>query len=123
MPGQNPTESRVREIWGALTLGCTDTVLPLVTEDVRWRPYGDTDLVVEGHDGLREFMAELAAQGRSLRLTVAEVECGADGIIVRGRQREDAPGRIADENVWWVCRLRDGLLAHAETHFTRPVLV
>ena len=122
MPGQNPTESRVRAIWHALTLGCADTALPLLAEDVRWRPYGDLDLVVEGHDGVRDFFAALAAQGRSLRLTVTAVENGGDRILVRGRQREDAPGRIADEDVWWECRLRDGLLAHAETHFGRPVI-
>lgn len=122
MPGQNPIDTRVRAIWRALTLGCPDTVAPLVTEDVRWRPYGDLDLVVVGRDGVRDFLTTQAAQGRSLRLTVTGMELAADYILVRGRQREDAPGRIADEDVWWLCRLRDGLLARAETHLSRPVL-
>jgi hypothetical protein len=122
MPGQNPIETRVRAIWHALTLGCADTALPLLTEDVRWRPYPQLDLVVEGHPGVREFLAAQAAQGRSLRLTVTGLEPAAGGLLVRGRQREDAPGRIADEDVWWTCRLREGLLAEAEVHLTRPVL-
>jgi len=121
MEGQTPEESRVRAIWRAFAEGGIEAVLPMLAEDVRWRPFGDDELVVEGREGVREFLTSLAREGRRLSFTVGMVECRDDRILVRGRQREDAPGRIADDDVWWVCQLRDGLLARAETYLSRPL--
>jgi ketosteroid isomerase-like protein len=113
-------EARVRHIWRTFIDGGISAALPLLAEDFRWRPFAGDPLLVVGRENARRFMDELAAEGQRLRPSVATVESHDGRVLVHGRLRLEAPGRIADDDVWWDCRLRDGLLSHALAHHARP---
>jgi ketosteroid isomerase-like protein len=90
----------------------------LCTDDVLIHPGGTADLTgrreYRGHDGLRDYFADLATVWRRIELTPQNFRQAEGSVMVFGEARgetEEGP-RIAD--VVWVWRLRGDLVASVD---------
>lgn len=113
-------ESLVRALRRAFDDNYVDGLLALSCPDLGWQPSAEHPLL-EGEDAIRAFIADYTAAGSTMTATVTAVETVRDDhVVIHGRLRQESPGRIADEDVWWLCRFRDGMLARVEAHRCAP---
>lgn len=73
-------------------------------------------------EAVRAYAADLEHPDESVNASVVSVEPlnGNGKLVVHGRLRRQAPGRIADQDVWWVCTLDDGAVTGLQAHNERP---
>ena len=99
-----------------------ESLIPLVTEDVEWAPA--TMAAVEGgsyrgSEALREFFDDWDKTWAKWEVEPSEIREFGDRVLVLGRVHAEgrASGTTLDQDVGYVFRFRDGLLAAGATYF------
>ena len=77
------------------------------TEDVVFQPYVAQGREIRGHEELRRFWADFAAQGLQMRAGVYSIVEEGDSVVVTGWVRTIEEGRLADTQSRWVYRFND----------------
>jgi ketosteroid isomerase-like protein len=76
-------------------------------EDVVFQPYLAHGREIRGHEELRRFWADFAAEGVQMRAGVYSIIEEGDAVIVTGWVRTIDEGRLADTQSRWVYRFDD----------------
>jgi ketosteroid isomerase-like protein len=98
-----------------------DAMVELMHEDVVFEPVS-TELAARepytGHDGMRRYLADLARTWAEFRVTIHEYSAAGDGVLAHGRvySRSASPAFIADSEIAFVWRLRDGRIVRGHTY-------
>jgi ketosteroid isomerase-like protein len=108
----------VRAMWVAYEREGLEASYALVDDDVEWALYSANGRVLRGPHELREHFAALEREGRSVRARATSIEVHGDCVLVRGKMRIEAPGRIAEQPMAWLYRTRGGRIVRIETHRT-----
>jgi len=84
---------------------------PVSTEVATREPY-------TGRDGMRRYLADLTRTWAEFRVTIHEYSVVGDGVLARGRvySRSASPAFIADNEIAFVWRLRDGRIIHGRAY-------
>ena len=99
-----------------------DALIPLVTEDIEWAPA--TMAAVEGGgfrgtEELRRFFDEWDKAWAKWEVEPSEVREHGDSVLILGRVHAEGrgSGMVLDQDVGYVFRFRNGLLAWGATYF------
>ena len=120
-----PAET-VRRLFDAFARRELDVALALSAEDVELWPQGTAqelgrDAPYRGHDGIRDYFADVARVWESLAVEPGELRVASGGVVafgtVRGRTRT---GVDVVAPVIWVFQLRDGLVVSGRITKTAP---
>ena len=70
-----------------------------------------------GHAGMRRYLADLAMTWEEFRVSIHEYRAVGDRVLALGRvyARARSPSFIADNEIAFVWRLRDGRIVHGKT--------
>jgi ketosteroid isomerase-like protein len=110
----------VRRLWDAFAEGGVEAVLEIADPDVEWSLYGTSGQVVRGHEGLRQYMADVAARGDEIDASAYTFEpVGDDAVLVSGHVRMRTPEGMTDTQLHWVYRFREGRLVRFDAYQTR----
>jgi len=96
-------------------------MVELMHEDVVFEPVS-TELATRepytGRDGMRRYLADLTRTWAEFRVTIHEYSAVGDGVLARGRvySRSASPAFIADNEIAFVWRLRDGGIVHGRAY-------
>jgi ketosteroid isomerase-like protein len=94
----------------------------LATEDVVFEP-ASTDVAerhpYHGHDGLRQYLADLDRDWDEFDISISEVRQGPRCAVALGRVYARAGGAIADGPAAFVFELREGRVCWAKTYRDR----
>jgi ketosteroid isomerase-like protein len=116
----DPNVRVVEQLFAAFERRDGDAVVALLHPDAVFEP-ASTDVVVRepytGHSGMRRYLADLAETWEEFRVSIHEYRVAGDRVLARGRAyaRSRSPAFIADYEIAFVWRLRDGLIAHGRT--------
>jgi ketosteroid isomerase-like protein len=66
------------------------------------------DLPYRGHDGVREYFADLAQVWQELLLRAADIRAISGAVVVFGSVQGRAGSELISRNVVWTWKLRDG---------------
>jgi ketosteroid isomerase-like protein len=125
--GEDPRDAliaTVRHVMQAFNRRDVEEALAWVTPDCELRPLGTRALTgrdcYRGADGIREYFADVARVWPD-GLEVEPVDCRAvaGSVVVFGRVRGIQGGDPLRDEVVWVWRLRDGLVATGQVFSTR----
>jgi ketosteroid isomerase-like protein len=95
-------------------------MLELIHEDAEWRPYRMAREVYIGHAAIREYFDELAERISSATATEYAFREVGDAVVVSGSlQVVEASGGMAQHQVHWVYRVRDGKIVFAASFARR----
>ena len=110
----------VRRLWDAFAEGGVDAVLEVCDPDVEWSLFGTDGQVVRGHDGLRNYMNEVAAHGDQIDADAYTYDpVGDDAVMVSGHVRRRTPQGMTDTQLHWVYGFRDDRLVRFDAYQTR----
>ena len=110
----------VRRLWEAFAEGGVDAVLEVCDPDVEWSLFGTDGQVVRGHDGLRNYMDEVAAHGDQIDADAYTYDpVGDDAVMVSGHVRRRTPQSMTDTQLHWIYRFRDDRLVRFDAYQTR----
>jgi ketosteroid isomerase-like protein len=109
----------VKGLWRDLERGGVDaameSMLSLCHEDAELRPYVAGGRTLHGADEVRDYFREIEAGGDTLHASPWSFEEIGDDIVVAGSIRvQRGDGSIADAQVSWTFRFRDGLIGRAD---------
>jgi hypothetical protein len=76
-------------------------------EDVVFQPHASQGKEIRGHDELRRFWTEFAAEGLQIRAGAYSITEEGDSVVVSGWVRTIDEGRLADTQSRWVYRFDD----------------
>jgi ketosteroid isomerase-like protein len=125
--GEDPRDAliaTIRRVMEAFNRRDVEAALAWVTPDVELRPVGTGTLTgrdsYRGVEGIREYFADVARVWPD-GLEVEPVDCRAvaGSVVVFGRVRGIHGGDPLRDEVVWVWRLRDGLVASGQVFSTR----
>jgi ketosteroid isomerase-like protein len=112
--------SIVRELWDAFNRGGIERMLELIHDDAEWHTYMGSQEVWRGHDGIREYYAEVAGRTSTASATEYAFREIGDAIMVSGSlQVVDPRGGIEQRQIHWVYWVRDGKVARAASFARR----
>src|ERR671923_2236914 len=87
----------VRRLWEAFEEGGLEAVLEIADPDVEWSLFGTSGEVVRGHEGLRQYMADAAADGNVIDADAYTYEpVGDDAVLVSGHVRRRSAAGMTD---------------------------
>jgi ketosteroid isomerase-like protein len=87
-----------------------EAYLEHVHPEVEWRPLSGERDVYRGHEGIREFFRERAAEGESATPSAQRFSAEGELVVVVGSVRRTSRGGLADSSVAWLLRLSEGKL-------------
>jgi ketosteroid isomerase-like protein len=101
-----------------------EAALALATPDCELRPAGTRALTgtecYRGHDGIREYFEDVArVWPDGLEVEPVDFRAVAGSVVVFGRVKGIAFGDPLHDEVVWVWRIRDGLVASGQVFSTR----
>jgi ketosteroid isomerase-like protein len=113
----------VRELFEAFGRRDAAAVLALCDPDVVFVPptgrLAGRDAPYRGHDGLRQYLDDVARVWQELRSEPDEYLELDDRVLCTGRVYAWGVGRVIDAPAGWVWRLRDGLVVEGHVYETR----
>ena len=92
----------VHRMWTAFLNGAIDEMLREAHPDATWRPYSGGGRELRSQPDVREFLAELTADGRVLDPRAYGVEPRGNGLIVTGTLQIPGPGGLSETEVHWM---------------------
>jgi ketosteroid isomerase-like protein len=104
----------VREIYEAFARRDLEAVLAHCADDVVFSPQGTSQLAgrgvepYRGHDGLRQYFADVERVWEELTLFGDDIRATAGGVVVFGHVEGAVDGRAFQVNVIWTWQVRDG---------------
>jgi ketosteroid isomerase-like protein len=117
----DPNVAVVEQLFDAFARGNGDAMVELMAEDVVFEP-ASTELgprePYEGHRGIRRYLADVARTWAEFRVTIHEYHGEGERVLARGRvyARSANPAFIADSEIAFVWRVRDGRIVHGHTY-------
>ena len=97
-----------------------ETVLSLAHPDVEfWTVTGEQTGRTEpyrGHDGLRQYFRDVAAQWEELRLTPREFRAEGELVLVTGKVSARSRSRTVSGSTGWIWRVRDGKVVYGKVY-------
>ena len=100
-----------RDLETVLSLAHPDIEFSAVTGEQagRTEPY-------RGHDGLRQYFRDVAAQWEELRLTPREFRAEGDLVLVTGRVSARSRSRTISGSTGWIWRVRGGKVVYGKVY-------
>jgi ketosteroid isomerase-like protein len=113
----------VRQVFEAFSRRDLPALVALSDPEIVFRPptgrLAGRDEPYRGHEGLRAYLADVAAVWQELRSEPDEyIEVG-DRVVCTGRVYAWGVGRVIDAPAGWVWRVRDGLVVEGRVYETR----
>ncbi len=114
----------VKAIFATFSQRDIDAFLALCDPRVRFWPQGTAEHVARsepyvGHDGIRQYFADVARAWRTLELLPGELRVAGDGVVAFGRARGiRRDGEAVDAPVIWVFKARNGVVVDMRTAIT-----
>ena len=104
----------VRAIYDAFTRRDVEAALAFIAPDIEWLPAGTAELTgrtepYRGHEGVREYFAEVEEAWEDLRLFADDIRVAGPGVVVFGHVEGRAGGRAFSTRVLWTWRVEGGL--------------
>jgi ketosteroid isomerase-like protein len=97
----------------AFLVGEVEPLLETSHPDIEWYPFSaqvEGDVAYQGHQGVRQWWANLTATFEEFEASIDEVRDEGDVVMALGRLRARfRSGITLDTEVGWVFRFRDGL--------------
>jgi uncharacterized protein len=113
------SEEVIRALFDAFARRDLDAALALTQPDLEFWPQGTAQRAertapYRGHDGLREYFADVAAHWDDLRVEPGELRVAGDGVVAFGTAVGRPAGAEEDvsQPVIWLFKLRDGRVLH-----------
>jgi ketosteroid isomerase-like protein len=123
MPGEDNV-AVIRRLFDAFTRRDLDATLELMDPKVEF--YAPTATLADertsyrGHDGIRDYFADIERLWEELRVTPGEYRAEGDKVLVLGRiHARGAVGYLADSRAGWLWKLSDGRVTHGHV-YTNP---
>ena len=116
----------VRRLFDAFARRDIDAALALSAPDVELWPQGTAeqlgrDAAYRGHEGVREYFADVARAWESLAVEPGDLRVAAGGVVAFGTARgRTLTGVEVVTPVIWVFQLRDGLVVSGRITSTAP---
>jgi uncharacterized protein (TIGR02246 family) len=116
-----PNVAIVEQLFDAFARRDADAMAALMAPDVVFEP-ASTELAdrepYRGREGIRSYLADLTRTWAEFRVTIHEYRSMGDRVLALGRvyARSASPAFIADNEIAFVWRLRDGRVVHGRTH-------
>lgn len=109
----------VRAMLAAFERRDVDGALAYVHPEVELRPYATQGMAgrdghYRGHDGIREYFADVAKVWHELVVIAEDYRAAAGSVVVFGRVRGYNDETTVDSPVIWVWKLRDGLVCSGQ---------
>jgi ketosteroid isomerase-like protein len=110
----------VKATFAAFAARDLDTVLALADPDIEFTAVtgehaGRTE-PYRGHDGMRQYLRDVAAVWDELRLTPREFRASGDRILVTGRVSARSRSRSVTGSTGWIWRVRDGKVTYVRVY-------
>jgi ketosteroid isomerase-like protein len=111
----------VERLFDAFTRRDGDGMVEVMAEEVVFEP-ASSELAsrepYEGHAGMHRYLADLARTWAEFRVTIHEYRGTGERVLARGRvyARSANPAFIADSEIAFVWRVRDGRIVHGRTY-------
>jgi ketosteroid isomerase-like protein len=107
----------VRRAFAAFEERDADALVAVCSQDIVFEPVtarlAAGGKPYRGHDGMRQYLADVARVWQELRPAPDDYREGADGIVVAtGRVYAWGVGRVIDSPAGWLWRIRDGRIAY-----------
>ncbi|HEU4657565.1 MAG TPA: nuclear transport factor 2 family protein [Capillimicrobium sp.] len=114
----------VKAMYAAFNRRDVDAALAYMHPDVELRPAGTAArtgrAVYRGHDGIRAYFADVArVWPGGLEVSPASFRAVAGSVVAFGSVHGATAQQHVDDEVVWVWRLRDGLVASGQMYSTR----
>jgi len=109
----------IRALFDAFARRDLSAALKLMAQDVEFSPQGTQKRIGRGapyggHEGIREYCADVQVAWESLEIEAHSLRAVAGGVAAFGVARgRPARGEPIELPVFWVFRLRDGLVVNA----------
>jgi hypothetical protein len=111
---------RARSLWDAFQREGVDGLRPLVSEDVEWRPWGNSGRPLIGFEQIAEWhRAQRVSAGGGSRSTVYRWEAVGDCALASGSLRVFRAGGFLDVQPTWVFFFRADRLERATCYANR----
>ncbi len=91
----------------------------LLHPDVKARPRIDGSRELEGREAVLEWWAEVERRGAEVEARPLDFELLGDVVIVRGYLRHHDGRTLAENQVFWLYEIHDGLITRMESHPSR----
>jgi len=125
--GEDPRDAliaTVNRVMDAFNRRDVDEALAFVAGDCELRPVGTGAITgrdcYRGHDGIREYFEDVArVWPDGLEVEPVDYRAVAGSVVVFGKVRGIVGGDPLRDEVVWVWRLRDGLIASGQVFSTR----
>ena len=108
----------IRALFSAFARRDLSAALELIATDVEFWPTGTQKRIARaapyvGHEGIREYFGDVEAAWEELEIEAQDLRAVAGGVAAFGVARgTPVDGEPMQAPVFWVFRLRDGLVVH-----------
>jgi ketosteroid isomerase-like protein len=117
--GPSDTIGVARRLLEAFSKGETAAVEAVLDADVKARPGIDGVPVLEGRGAVMAWWADFARRGAELEARPLEFELHGEFVVVRGYLRQRDGRTLAENQVFWLYEVRNGLITRMESHPSR----
>jgi ketosteroid isomerase-like protein len=112
----------VQLMWAAFATGGMDAFLAHVEPDAELVPaMVGRGVTLRGHDEIRRWYASVGDEGRRVESLLYETEAHGDHVLAHGGLRVIDRAGLADTQVFWLLRMRDGMVSRAESFPSRAL--
>jgi ketosteroid isomerase-like protein len=111
--------SVARRLFEAFRKGGTEAMAAMLDPDVKAKPGIGGAPELDGRAAVLAWWADVARRGTELEARPLEFERHGDFVIVRGYLRHRDGRTLAENQVFWLYEVRDGLITRMESHPSR----
>jgi ketosteroid isomerase-like protein len=116
---ETDTLSVARRLFETFAKGGLETIAPMLHPDVSAHPGIDGAPTLEGRAAVVDWWADIARRGTELEARPLDFEVHGETVIVRGYLRHRDGRTLAENQVFWLFEVRDGLIARMESFPSR----
>lgn len=95
-------------------------VAPMLHADVRAHPGIDGAPTLEGRAAVMDWWADIARRGTEVEARPLDFEVNRQTVIVRGYLRHRDGRTLAENQVFWLFEIQEGLIMRMESFASRP---
>jgi ketosteroid isomerase-like protein len=117
--GPADTVAVARRLFDAYSKGGTDAIVDLLHPDVTARPGIDGLPELDGRTAVLDWWADIQKRGAEIEARPLDFELQGDVVIVRGYRRHRDGRTLAENQVFWLYEIHDGLITRMESHPSR----
>jgi ketosteroid isomerase-like protein len=114
----------VQSMWAAFATGGMDAFLAHVDPEAELVPaIVGRGVTLRGHDEIRRWYASIGDEGRRVESLLYGTEAHGDHVLAHGGLRVIDRAGLADTQVFWLLRMRRGMLSRAESFPSRALAI